>query len=140
MLMREFKQLPLFPDIHIEPIDWDEINIGTPSEDIHQVAQANLVGDAYDIHPIKEYPLSKLLGGVGTDHYSSNREEKQRVESLLAEIKQNKRFSPIIIAQMDIEGEDDEMWIVEGQHRARAIEMTNTKTIPAYLIEYYETE
>ena len=140
MKLNEVKQLPLFPDIHIEPINWDEINIGQPSEDVHQVAQANLMGDAYDIHPVKLYPLSELLGPIGKDYYSSAKGEPQRVKDLVEQIRQNKRFSPIIIAQMDVEGEDDEMWIVEGQHRARAIEMTNTKTIPAILIEYYETE
>ena len=140
MKLKEVQQLPLFPDIHIEPLDWDEIKLVPLSEDIHQVAQANMSGDDYEVQPLKMYPIHELLDGVGQDYYARNPQESKRVKALAEQIKYNKWFEPLIIARMDIPGEDDEPWIVEGQHRARAVELFNTKVIPAYLIEYFETE
>lgn len=141
MKLNEVKQLPLFPDIHIEPLNWDEIKLVSPPEDIHEVAQANLAGDAYDVHKVDMYDLHSLLGRVDRgDVYSMDKREQERVKSLAEQIQRNKWFAPIIIAKMDIDGEDDEPWIMEGQHRARAVESLNTKKIPAFMVEYYETE
>lgn len=136
----EVEQLPLFRDIHIEPLDWDSVRLAPASEDIHQVASANLMADAYEPMGLKWWNVWELLGGNSQDYYTTNPKERQRVVALAQKIKTSGWFSPIIVAVEDFEGGDPEPYILEGQHRARAVQLLGSKKVPGYGIEYFETE
>lgn len=134
------RQLPLFRDIHIEPIDWDEVEIKPASEDIYQVADANQMADAYEVMGLRMWNLWELLGGDSQDYYTTNPRERERVMALAQQIRTNKWFSPIIVAVEDFEGGDPEPYILEGQHRARAAQLLGARVVPGYGVEYFETE
>ena len=107
------RQLPLFRDIHIEPIDWDEITIKPASEDIHQVAAASQMADAYEVMSLRMWNLWDLLGGDSQDYYTTNPGERKKVMALAQQIRTNKWFSPIIVAVEDFEGGNA---VIGGEH------------------------
>jgi len=134
------KQLPLFRDIHIDPIDWDEVQMKPASEDIHEVAAASQMADAYDVTPLKMWNTWELLGGDSQDYYTTNPRERERVIALAQKIRTSGWFSPIIVAVEDFEGGDPEPYILEGQHRARAVQILGSRVVPGYGVVYFETE
>lgn len=136
----EVEQLPLFRDIHIEPLDWDTVQLKAPSEDIHEVAAASQMADAYEVTGLKLWNVWELLGGSSQDYYTTNPTERKRVMALAQQIKNNGWFSPIIVAVEDFEGGDPEPYILEGQHRARAVQLLRSKVVPGYGVIYFETE
>ncbi len=133
-------QLPLFRDIHIEPFDWDKIQLKPTSEDIHEVAEANLMADAYELMGLKWWNVWELVGGSSQDYYTTNPGERKRVMTLAQQIKTNGWFSPIIVAVEDFEGGEPDPYILEGQHRARAVQLLGSRMVPGYGVEYFETE
>ena len=110
----------------------EQIEVKRPSDDIHEVAQAQSSND-YDILPIKWYSIDMLIG-PNTDRYSHGT-ENERIKSLALTIKNNLWISAVIVA---FEVGENEPWLVEGQHRTRAMRMLGFKTVPAVAIKYTE--
>jgi len=97
---------------------------------IHDTAQAQREDD-YDIIKIKNYDLDALLGPAEQDSYLKG-SEGQRCQRLADEIKNNGYFTAIIVDVTD----PNEMFIIEGQHRARACRLLGFYTVAAHGIRY----
>ena len=110
----------------------EQIEVKRPSDDIHEVAQAQSSND-YDILPIKWYSIDMLIG-PNVDRYSHG-SEGDYIKNLALKIKNNLWISAVIVA---FEVGETEPWLVEGQHRTRAMRMLGFKTVPAVAIKYTE--
>jgi len=95
-------------------------------EELNNVAQANGTSN-YTFHPVQWISVSNLHNE--DDYYLSNSAEKARIQNLAQEIKNNGWIEAVIY---NWKGK----WIIEGQHRARAMKFLGFKTVPGVGIEY----
>jgi len=92
-----------------------------------EVAQSNGESD-WKAHKVKWIPIRFTVADQN-DYYMTS--QKQRIENLAAQIKQNNWIEPVIY-------EYPSMSILEGQHRARAMKVLGFNTVPGIGIEYEE--
>lgn len=92
-----------------------------------EVAQSNGESD-FKVHKLRWIPI-RFTVADSNDYYLKN--QKQRLENLAAQIKQNNWIEPVIY-------EYSSMSILEGQHRARAMKLLGFNTVPGIGIEYDE--
>lgn len=122
---------------HSQPlITWNEIKLrSVDTAYLHSVAEAN--ADSYDVHTKANFfSISDLLPDRDQDHYWQVPSERNKIEALAQAILENHWFEPIIVGKDD---ETGELWIIEGQHRARALAWhLKQSRVPAYLIEIYD--
>ncbi|MFA5490803.1 MAG: ParB/RepB/Spo0J family partition protein [Candidimonas sp.] len=96
--------------------------------EINEIAQAQSTSD-YDIVPIKWYRIQELIDPTD-DYYLKN--HRDRIGKLIKEIRKNKWIEAVVVA----EGDGMDLWLVEGQHRTRALWLMGFKTVPAIKISY----
>jgi len=95
------------------------------TEYVNEVAQANGEGD-YEVHKITWIPIRFTIADKN-DYYLIN--QKDRIKSLAEEIKANGWVEAVIY-------DWDNKYIIEGQHRARAMKILGFNTVPGVGIEY----
>lgn len=94
--------------------------------ELNQIAQANGESD-YVLHPVKWIRIDFNKN----DYYLTNPSELQRIEKLAEQIKQNNWIEAIVY-------DYNKGYIIEGQHRSRAMYIMGFKSVPGIGIEYYE--
>jgi hypothetical protein len=108
-----------------------DIKIVLPNKrEIINVAQANGTED-FDILPVKWYSISVLIGEQNDSYFRGN--EGERIRNLAKTIKQSKWIEAVIVAYNP---DEQEPWLVEGQHRTRAMRLLGFKKVPAVAIRY----
>ncbi len=102
-------------------IDWNDFDlIKTPLDKLHLIASSN-----FDDYEIDNKPsIVKIDEYIGDDDYFDH---KNRIIKLSKEIINNMEFEPIVV-------EPNEKYVIEGQHRIRAMKLLGFKTIMAYKI------
>lgn len=113
----------------------EQIEVKRPSDNIHKVAQAQS-SDDYQILPIKWYSIDLLIGSEHNDKFYMG-SQLDSIKNLAIKIKNNLWISAVIVA---IDSDNPEPWLVEGQHRTRAMRMLGFKTVPAITIKYEKME
>ena len=106
---------------------WDTSTLGlrAPSEDLYRSADANFFD--YEVVPkVRSVKMSELgdLPGYNTD------KDVARIRALSDAIRQSSEIEPIFVGLHP----SGEMYIVEGQHRARAFRDMGIPEIPAHVI------
>lgn len=106
-------------------LSWDNIEIRRSSlHDLNNSAAAQEEA-SYKILPIKMYRLSVLLPPPEEDSRYMSGAELEYIKELAHRIKQNRWFEAIYVHEND-------QYIVEGQHRARAARLLGLKRVPGY--------
>lgn len=103
---------------------FEDLDTRAASESLHQCAQASFLD--YEVVPGTYRIALEDLGDLGG--YDCPK-ERARIESLAHAIKENGEIEPLFVA-LDQEG----YWLVEGQHRARALKLLGYDGVPARLI------
>lgn len=105
-----------------------ELKVVRPGiEELNMVAQSNGESD-YEFHlEIAWLPIKDLISN--DDVYAVQPNEIQKIRNLASEIKQNKWIEAIIYHY-------NEGWVIEGQHRTRAMQVLGFNTVPGVGIEY----
>lgn len=107
--------------------NWDDFDImKTPLDELHLIANSNFLDYVIDNKP----KLIKISEYIGSDTYSDH---KERIIDLANEIINNKEFEPIVV-------EPNKKYVIEGQHRIRAMKYLGFKTILAYFIIEKQSE
>lgn len=105
------------------PLSWKTIKIvGSSLHDQNVSASAQEESD-YEIMPIKFYRIAELL--PDEDNYYMKGQEGEYIKELAQKIKQNRWFEAIYV-------HENERYIIEGQHRTRALRLLRLKTVPGY--------
>lgn len=111
-----------------------DLQIRRPStEELHNVAQANISGD-YEFTDIFWANLRELLPDSEMGSIYSQSGESARIRELAEQIKSNKWVEAVIVGITK-----DGKWLIEGQHRARALRALGFATVPAIGIVYDES-
>jgi len=109
----------------LKPDEWGKIDIIEPKPGLlRQTAESNYSGDYKIIGP----KLVKIGDYIDSFEYLNHSE---RIIKLGGTIIKNRRFEPIIV-------NPKEKYVIEGQHRIRALKMKGFTTVLAYLIEEIE--
>lgn len=105
--------------------NWNEIDVKQTSRDtLYRVAQSNFNNFEINFTP-KLINIYDYIDKEMDDYYFAN--EKTRLLDLANKIKENKWVEPVIV-------EPDDVWLIEGQHRIRALALLKFKKCPAYEI------
>ena len=107
------------------PSNWQDLDIRPAREDIYDSAS----GFFYDYEKAKglfEIPIADIGPLTGYD----NAKDKARIQNLAEQIKENREIEPVFVA-VDPNGE---AYLMEGQHRSRALELLGYKSVPARVI------
>jgi hypothetical protein len=110
------------PEPEKDTFDWDDVEIiYTSRQELHTIANSSFYDYEIDMTPslvvIDDYIDS-------FDYY----DHKERIENLAAEINRTKTFEPIVV-------EPNDKWVIEGQHRIRAIKLLGADKVLAYKIK-----
>jgi 8-oxo-dGTP pyrophosphatase MutT (NUDIX family)/GNAT superfamily N-acetyltransferase len=107
------------------------LDIVAPSESVHQSAEATF--NDFEIPPgcflVSLDQLGLLDDDDGTDPYDSV-QERDRIFRLAGEIKESQEIAPLFVAVEP----DGIPWLLEGQHRSRALRVLGFSHVPAKLI------
>lgn len=103
--------------------NWDEFEIIQT-----QYRELDIIGNSnfYDYEIITEPKVFKIADFLNQND-SSYSNHYDRIKKLAEQIMSNKKFEPIVI-------EPNQQWVIEGQHRIRALKMLGFKTFLAYQI------
>lgn len=103
--------------------NWDQFEIiHTPYEKLVTIGDSNF--NDYEIgEKIKKFKISDFLN-VNDNSYHNH---ANRIKNLSRLIIENKQFEPIVV-------EPNQEWVIEGQHRIRALNLLKFKTVLAYEI------
>jgi hypothetical protein len=96
-------------------------------EELVTIAQANGTAE-FKFHKVRLIPL-RFTVAAENDYYMTG--QKDRIQRLANEIKQNRWIEPVVY-------DYPSMSIIEGQHRARAMKLLGFNMIPGIGIEYEE--
>jgi hypothetical protein len=120
-------------------LTWNEITIGRENRStIVTSADASFEEWESDFK-VTFHDLSKLLPPKDKDDYLVDTNEIRRIAALAEAIKENLAFTPVFIAQEEDNDGKDMIWILEGQHRCRALYYhLGIKDVPGYLIVGYD--
>ena len=112
--------------------EWDESSGfslrrggGSAEDDVYTSAQSNFLNSEV-VPGVRSVQISEFgeLGGY------TEKNEMARIKALSEAIKENKEISPIFVG-VDPSGE---MFVMEGQHRIRALKALGEKSIPAKIV------
>lgn len=107
----------------------DALEVRRPSlEYVHQVAQASF--NDYELTGLQNFPIGELLGeremaGDTKGNMYGSSEETARIRELAEQIKSSGWIEAVVVGI-----EDGEKWVLEGQHRLRALRLLGAKTVP----------
>lgn len=125
---------------NVQPtLTWNEIRIKPESrEEIGISAEANAVDFEITWKP-QHFQLVRLLPDLAEDSYMAEKKERAYITKLAEKIRENRWFTPIFVGQQEDDNEREVQWIVEGQHRARAVFYDlRLPTIPGYLFDIFD--
>jgi hypothetical protein len=117
-----FKIMPKQPKrTKKKKIDWGDFDlIKTPLDELHLIASSNFLDYEIDNKP----SIIKIDEYIDDDNYFDH---KNRIINLSKEIIKNMKFEPIVV-------EPNKKYVIEGQHRIRAMKLLGFKTVMAYKI------
>lgn len=98
--------------------------------ELNMAAQASALGE-YDFIPLKWIPIKGMIDDK--DVYATQQKEVDKIKNLAGLIKSNGWIEAIIYG---IE-EDGVPYIIEGQHRTRAMKLLGFNTVPGIGIKFY---
>lgn len=113
---------------------FQDMKLRAPRADIKTSAESAF-GDNFTILPgVREIPVSSLEneGIRGND----GGDRKQRVDALVSEIGKRKVIEPLFVGQRA----DGSMYVMEGQHRTRALREMGYASVPARVVVEGKTE
>lgn len=94
--------------------------------ELNMIAQANGTED-YRFHPVKWIRINV----DSDDIYATSPGERQRIAALAQQIKESGWIEAVVYHYK-------EGWVIEGQHRIRALKMLGFNTAPGIGIEYFD--
>lgn len=104
-----------------QKLDWNAFDIiKTPLDELHLIANSNFLDYEIDNKP----KLINISEYISSDTYFDH---KERIINLSKEIIKNMEFEPIVV-------EPNKKYVIEGQHRIRAMKYLGFKNILAYYI------
>lgn len=104
-----------------QKLDWNAFDIiKTPLDELHLIANSNFLDYEIDNKP----KLINISEYISSDTYFDH---KERIIDLSKEIIKNMEFEPIVV-------EPNKKYVIEGQHRIRAMKYLGFKNILAYYI------
>jgi len=107
-----------------------DVEIRLPDKEmLYNVARGNVSGE-YEMTKLIWVPIREVLPDTTNDMYSFGG-EAERIKGLAQQIKQNKWLEAVIVGI-----EPTGKWLIEGQHRARAMQLLGFARIPAIGIIY----
>jgi uncharacterized ParB-like nuclease family protein len=96
----------------------------SPSDDLHTSAESHFTD--YEVAPgVRDVPLVDL----GLSGYN-DKKELHRIGKLAEKITETGEFDPIFVGI----GADGEAYVMEGQHRARAMQQMGYESVPAKVV------
>lgn len=120
-------------------ITWTEIEIGSESRrDI--VISADAHAESWECDwKVHWFDCAELLPDPSNDVYAQDPAEVRRIEALAAAIRENREFTPIFVAEQEDDDERIQRYVMEGQHRTRAVyRILGLKKVPGYRIEIFD--
>lgn len=113
-------------DIDIQNVNLNELYVKPTKENLDNIAEANFTD--YKIRKIQYWDIKNDLGVDENDYFFKNVDDRKRIEELAKTITKNGWIEAIVV------GTDDEHWIIEGQHRARALLLMGINKVPGHEI------
>jgi hypothetical protein len=111
--------------------NWQNLDIRPAREDIYDSASAFFY-DYEKANGLFDVPITDIGPLSGYD----NAKDKARIQNLAEQIKESGEIEPVFVA-VDPNGE---AYLMEGQHRSRALELLGYKSVPARVIVSMDQE
>lgn len=105
--------------------NWEDLDVRPSREDIYDSA-SGFFNDYEKANGLFDIPLADIGPLTGYD----NAKDKARIQNLADQIKESGEIEPVFVA-VDPDGES---YLMEGQHRSRALELLGYKSVPARVI------
>lgn len=107
-----------------------DIQVRQPSKTMLYQIGESLTAGPFELGPLAWVPIQELIGDDGASIYSGQTQEIDRIKNLAVEIKNNKWLEAVVIG-IEASGE---RYVIEGQHRVRAMRLLGFKMVPAIAI------